>query len=38
MFFPPPGYKELYEHTRLLPIPSAINDYNHYISKVDIAN
>ena len=38
MFTPPIGCKELYEHTRLLPIPSAIDDYNHYISGVDIAN
>jgi hypothetical protein len=30
--------KELYEHTRLLLIPSVINDYNYYMGKVDIAN
>jgi hypothetical protein len=38
MFSPPSGCKELYEHTRLLPIPGAINDYNHYMSRVDIAD
>jgi len=38
MFTSPVGYKELYEHTRLLPIPSAIDDYNRYIGGVDIAN
>jgi hypothetical protein len=38
MFSPPSGCKELYEHTRLLPIPGAINDYNHYIGGVDIAD
>jgi hypothetical protein len=38
MFTPPVGCKELYEHTRLLPILGAINDYNHYIGGVDIAN
>ena len=38
MFSPPPGCKELYKHTRLLPIPLAINDYNHYIGGVDIAD
>ena len=30
--------KELYEHTHLLPIPSAINDYNQHMGGVDIAN
>jgi hypothetical protein len=30
--------KELYENTCLLPIPSAIDDYNHYIGGVDIAD
>jgi len=29
---------DLYEHTRLLPIPRAIDDYNYYIGRVDIAN
>ena len=38
MFSPPVGYKEPYEHTRLLPIPGAIDDYNHYIGRVDIAD
>jgi len=32
------GYKELYEHTRLLPIPSTIDDYNYYIGGVDIVD
>src|SRR5436305_12794226 len=31
-------YKELYEHTRVLPIPRAIEDHNYYMNKVDIAN
>src|SRR5271165_1768087 len=30
--------KELYEHTRLLPIPGAIDDYNHFMGGVDIAD
>jgi hypothetical protein len=38
MFSPPFRCKELYEHTRLLPIPSAIDDYNHHIGGVDIAD
>jgi Transposase IS4 len=38
MFSPPTGCKEPYENTRLLPIPLAIDDYNHYISGVDIAD
>jgi hypothetical protein len=38
MFSPPSGCKELYEHTRLLPIPGAIDDYNHYMGGVDIAD
>src|SRR6266576_4165168 len=38
MFSPPTECKELYEHTRLLPIPGAINDYNHYMGRVDIAD
>jgi hypothetical protein len=33
-----PKYKELYEHTRLLPIPGAIDNYNYYIGRVDIAD
>ena len=38
MFEPPIGCKELYEHTRLLPIPGAIDDYNHHMGGVDIAD
>ena len=38
MFTPPVGCKELYEHTRSLPIPSAIDDYNHHMGGVDIAD
>ncbi len=38
MFSPPLGCKEPYEHTRLLLIPSAIDNYNHFIGGVDIAN
>jgi len=38
MFSPPLGCKEPHEHTCLLPIPGAINDYNHYIGGVDIAD
>ena len=38
MFSPPAGCKEPYEHTRLLPIPSAIDDYNYYMGGVDIAD
>ena len=38
MFTPPIGCKEPYEHTRLLPIPGAIDDYNHHIGGVDIAD
>jgi Transposase IS4 len=38
IFSPPPGCKELYEHTRLLPIPGAIDDYNHHMGRVDIAD
>jgi Transposase IS4 len=37
-FNPPLGCKEVYEHTRLLPIPGAIDDYNHYMGRVDIAD
>jgi hypothetical protein len=38
MFSPPIGCKEPYEHTRLLPIPGAIDDYNRYMGGVDIAD
>jgi hypothetical protein len=38
MFSPPPKCKEPYEHTRLLPIPGAIDDYNHHMGGVDIAD
>ncbi len=38
MFSLPLGCKEPYEHTRLLPIPGAINDYNHHMGGVDIAD
>ena len=38
MFSPPARCKELYEHTCLLPIPKAIDNYNHYIGRVDIAD
>jgi hypothetical protein len=38
MFSPPARRKEPYEHTRLLPIPRAIDDYNRYIGGVDIAD
>jgi hypothetical protein len=38
MFSPPKGCKEPYEHTRLLPIPGAIDDYNHHMGGVDIAD
>ena len=38
MFSLPPRCKEPYEHTCLLPIPGAIDDYNHYIGGVDIAD
>jgi hypothetical protein len=38
MFEPPLGCKEPYEHTRDLPIPIAIDDYNHFMRGVDIAN
>ena len=38
IFSPPPKCKELYEHTRLLPILGAIDDYNHYMGGVDIAD
>jgi hypothetical protein len=38
MFSPPSGCKELYKHTCLLPIPGAIDNYNHYIDRVDIAD
>jgi hypothetical protein len=38
MFSPLSTCKEQYEHTRLLPIPSAIDDCNHYMGGVDIAD
>ena len=38
MFNPPIGCKEPYEHTRELPIPMAIDDYNQFMGGVDIAN
>jgi len=38
MFDPLAGCKEPYEHTRDLPIPIAIDDYNRFIRGVDIAN
>jgi Transposase IS4 len=38
MFNPPIGCKEPYESTRILPIPEAIDDYNHYMGGVDIAD
>jgi hypothetical protein len=38
MFSPPAGCKEPYEHTRLLPILGAIDDYNYYMGGVDIAD
>jgi len=33
-----PGCKDLWEHSRLLPIPGQIDDYNHYMGGVDIAD
>jgi hypothetical protein len=38
MFNPPIGCKEPYEHSRTLPIPGAIDDYNRFIGGVDIAD
>jgi hypothetical protein len=38
IFDPPLGCKNLYEWTRLLPIPSMIDDYNHFMGGVDIAD
>jgi len=38
MFEAPLGCKELYEHTRDLLIPIAIDDYNRFIGGVDIAD
>jgi hypothetical protein len=37
-FNPSNQCKELYEHTRLLPIPGMTDDYNHYMGGVDIAD
>ena len=30
--------KDIYVHTRLLPIPGMVDDYNHHIGGVDIAD
>ena len=38
MFNPPARCKELYKHTRILLIPGAIDNYNCYIGRVDIAD
>jgi hypothetical protein len=38
MFSLPLGCKELYKHTYLLPIPSAIDNYNYHMGGVDIAD
>lgn len=38
MINPPAGCKESYEHIRILPILGAIDDYNHYMGGVDIAD
>ena len=38
IFSLPSTCKGSYEHTRLLLIPGAINDYNYYMGRVDIAN
>jgi hypothetical protein len=38
MFNPPPRCKEQYDHTRLLPILGAIDDYNHHMCGVDITD
>jgi hypothetical protein len=38
MFSIPAGCKEPYEHTRKLPILGAIDDYNHFMGRVDIAD
>jgi Transposase IS4 len=38
MFDPPKGCKNPYEWTRLLPIPGMIDDYNHFMGGVDIAD
>ena len=38
MFEPLLGCKELYNYTRNLLIPMAINDYNHFMGGVDIAD
>jgi hypothetical protein len=38
IFDPPNKCKDLYVHTRLLPIPGIEGDYNHYMGEVDIAD
>ena len=38
MFNPPIGCKQLYEHTRILPILGAIDDYNSFMGGVDIVD
>ena len=38
IFEPLYGCKDAYVHTRLLPIPGMVDDYNHYMGGVDIAN
>jgi Transposase IS4 len=38
IFNPPPGCKDSFEHSRLLPIPGQIDDYNHHMGGVDIAD
>ena len=38
IFNPPIRCKELYKHTRSLPILGAIDDYNHHMGGVDIAD
>jgi hypothetical protein len=38
MFNPPSGCKDPYEQRRLLPIPGMIDDYNHHMGAVDIAD
>jgi hypothetical protein len=38
IFTPSPRCKDSYEHLRLLPILGQIDDYNHHMGRVDIAN